>query len=146
MEKLGIAQEKVRNLKEELDIVMGEKEKTGKDFNDAVINEINIKKEEKIYLLNNEDYKDISKHVETEQEQNTIKFVKDEEEKENKEDKNEIKIINSNQNSIKDNYEENGEEIKEIEEKKEQKEEEEKKEEKDEEELDEENSNRELIR
>ena len=69
MEKFGIAQEKVRNLKEELDIVMGEKEKTGKDFNDAVINEINIKKEEKIYFPNNEDYKEISKHIETEQEQ-----------------------------------------------------------------------------
>ena len=31
--------------------------------------------------------KEISKHIETEQEQNTIKFVKDEEEKENKEGK-----------------------------------------------------------
>ena len=31
--------------------------------------------------------KEISKHIETEQEQNTIKFVKDEKEKENKEDK-----------------------------------------------------------
>ena len=31
--------------------------------------------------------KEILKHIETEQEQNTIKFVKDEKEKENKEDK-----------------------------------------------------------
>ena len=66
-------------------------------------NDKDIKNEEKINLPNNEDDKEISKHIETEQEQNTIKFVKDEEEKENKEDKqkedeNENKIINNIQN------------------------------------------------
>ena len=42
-EKLAIVQEKVKKLQEELDIVMGEKEKAEKELNDAVTNETNCK-------------------------------------------------------------------------------------------------------
>ena len=60
--------------------------------------------------------KEISKHIETEQEQNAIKFVKDE--KENKEDKQKKnKIINNSKSSIKVRDKKNGEESKENEKK-----------------------------
>ena len=46
-EKLEIVQEKAREFQEELDIVMGEKEKTKKGLNDAVTMLTNLKNKEK---------------------------------------------------------------------------------------------------
>ena len=117
-------------------------------------NDKDAKNAQKINLPEDEDIKEESKHIETEQEQNTIKFVKEEENKEidKKENGNENNIINDikeSKNNINDKDEEDDDDdddSKENEEQKDQKDEEEEEEEEEEEDIEEEDVNREMIR
>ena len=128
--------------------------KTSRNANNNYNNNINdkdLKNQEKINHSKDEDIKEISKHIVTEQEQNTIKLMNDiENDNKNKEppkesiNNNIIPLKNNNNSQINKKEEEDSSDKEEEEEKDEEKEEEEEEEEEDYDNEDE--SNREMIR